>query len=203
MLRKWIIRWTGPKEREKMKLIVGLGNPGKQYENTRHNIGFDVIDALSDKFSIPLNQSKFKGLYGMGVHKGEKVVLLKPLTYMNLSGESIRAVSDYYQIDIEDIVIIYDDLDLPVGKIRLRQKGSAGGHNGIKSTVAHLGTQEFNRIRIGIDRPKNGMKVPDYVLGRFYDEEKPFTQEAVKKSAAACEAWLEKPFLQVMNEFNQ
>ncbi|MGX6446295.1 aminoacyl-tRNA hydrolase [Neobacillus sp. K501] len=186
-----------------MKLIVGLGNPGKQYENTRHNIGFDVIDALSDKFSIPLNQSKFKGLYGMGVHKGEKVVLLKPLTYMNLSGESIRAVSDYYQIDIEDIVIIYDDLDLPVGKIRLRQKGSAGGHNGIKSTVAHLGTQEFNRIRIGIDRPKNGMKVPDYVLGRFYDEEKPFTQEAVKKSAAACEAWLEKPFLQVMNEFNQ
>lgn len=203
MLRKWINRWTGPKEREKMKLIVGLGNPGKQYENTRHNIGFDVIDALSDKFSIPLNQSKFKGLYGMGVHKGEKVVLLKPLTYMNLSGESIRAVSDYYQIDIEDIVIIYDDLDLPVGKIRLRQKGSAGGHNGIKSTVAHLGTQEFNRIRIGIDRPKNGMKVPDYVLGRFYDEEKPFTQEAVKKSAAACEAWLEKPFLQVMNEFNQ
>lgn len=203
MFRKIFNRWTGPKEREKMKLIVGLGNPGKQYENTRHNIGFDVIDELSDIFSIPLNQSKFKGLYGMGFHKGEKVVLLKPLTYMNLSGESIRAVSDYYQIDIEDIVIIYDDLDLPVGKIRLRQKGSAGGHNGIKSTVAHLGTQEFNRIRIGIDRPKNGMKVPDYVLGRFYDEEKPLTQEAVKKSAAACEAWLDKPFLQVMNEFNQ
>jgi peptidyl-tRNA hydrolase, PTH1 family len=203
MLGKWISRWTGPKEREQMKLIVGLGNPGKQYENTRHNIGFDVIDELSDKFSIPLNQSKFKGLYGMGLHKGEKIVLLKPLTYMNLSGESIRAVMDYYQIDIEDIMVIYDDLDLPVGKIRLRQKGSPGGHNGIKSTVAHIGTQEFNRIRIGIDRPKNGMKVPDYVLGRFYDEEKPLTQEAVIKSAAACEAWLEKPFLQVMNEFNQ
>lgn len=186
-----------------MKLIVGLGNPGKQYENTRHNIGFEVIDELSDRFSIPLNQSKFKGLYGIGFHQGEKVILLKPLTYMNLSGESIRAVCDYYQIDIENIVIIYDDLDLPVGKIRLRQKGSAGGHNGIKSTVAHLGTQEFNRIRIGIDRPKNGMKVPDYVLGRFHDEERPLTQEAVKKSAAACEAWLEKPFLQVMNEFNQ
>lgn len=203
MFRKLIDRWTGPKEREKMKLIVGLGNPGKQYENTRHNIGFEVIDELSNRFSIPLNQSKFKGLYGIGFHQGEKVILLKPLTYMNLSGESIRAVCDYYQIDIENIVIIYDDLDLPVGKIRLRQKGSAGGHNGIKSTVAHLGTQEFNRIRIGIDRPKNGMKVPDYVLGRFHDEERPLTQEAVKKSAAACEAWLEKPFLQVMNEFNQ
>lgn len=203
MIRKLINRLTGPKEREKMKLIVGLGNPGKQYEYTRHNIGFEVIDELSDKFSIPLNQSKFKGLYGMGFHNGEKVVLLKPLTYMNLSGESIRAVSDYYQIDIEDIVIIYDDLDLPVGKIRLRQKGSAGGHNGIKSTVAHLGTQEFNRIRIGIDRPKNGMKVTDYVLGRFLEEERSATQEAVKKSAAACEAWLEKPFLQVMNEYNQ
>jgi peptidyl-tRNA hydrolase, PTH1 family len=203
MFRKLIDRWTGPKEREKMKLIVGLGNPGKQYENTRHNIGFEVIDELSDRFSIPLNQSKFKGLYGIGFHQGEKVILLKPLTYMNLSGESIRAVCDYYQIDIENIVIIYDDLDLPVGKIRLRQKGSAGGHNGIKSTVAQLGTQEFNRIRIGIDRPNNGMKVPDYVLGRFHDEEKPLTQEAVKKSAAACEAWLEKPFLQVMNEFNQ
>lgn len=203
MLRKILSRWTGPKEREKMKLIVGLGNPGKQYEKTRHNIGFEVIDELSDKLAIPLNQSKFKGLYGMGFHKGVKVVLLKPLTYMNLSGESIRAVMDYYQIELEDLTVIYDDLDLPVGKIRLRQKGSAGGHNGIKSTIAHLGTQEFNRIRIGIDRPKNGMKVPDYVLGRFLEEELTFTKEAVTKSTNACEAWLEKPFLQVMNEFNQ
>nr|WP_263323938.1 aminoacyl-tRNA hydrolase [Neobacillus sp. Marseille-Q6967] len=186
-----------------MKLIVGLGNPGKQYENTRHNIGFEVIEELSKNFSIQLDQSKFKGLYGVGFYKGEKVVLLKPLTYMNLSGESIRAVMDYYRIETEDIVVIYDDLDLPAGKIRLRQKGSAGGHNGIKSTIAHLGTQEFNRIRIGIDRPKNGMKVPDYVLGRFSEEEKTLTQDAVKKSAEACEFWLEKPFLQVMNEFNQ
>ncbi|WP_413309811.1 aminoacyl-tRNA hydrolase [Bacillus sp. 1P10SD] len=186
-----------------MKCIVGLGNPGKQYDQTRHNIGFEVIDELSHQFSIPLTQSKFKGLYGMGVYKGEKVLLLKPLTYMNLSGESIRAVMDYYQIDLEDLLVIYDDLDLPVGKIRLRQKGSPGGHNGIKSTVAHLGTQQFNRIRIGIDRPTPGMSVPDYVLGRFRSEETPLTQEAVKKSAAACEAWLEKPFLQVMNEYNQ
>lgn len=186
-----------------MKLIVGLGNPGKQYDQTRHNIGFEVIDALSDQFSIPLNQSKFKGMYGIGLHNGEKVLLLKPLTYMNLSGESIRAVMDYYQIELEDLLVIYDDLDLPVGKIRLRQKGSPGGHNGIKSTVAHLGTQEFNRIRIGIDRPTPGMSVPDYVLGRFRAEERTFTQDAVKRSAEACATWLQKPFLQVMNEYNQ
>ena len=186
----------------KMKLIVGLGNPGKQYEHTRHNVGFDTIDELSSRLNIPLTQSKFKGLYGIGQAFGQKVLLLKPLTYMNLSGESIRAVLDYYQIELEDFLVIYDDLDLPVGKIRLRQKGSPGGHNGIKSTVAHLGTQQFNRIRIGIDRPEPGMSVPDYVLGRFRPEEQGSIQEAVEKSAEACEAWLTMPFLQVMNEYN-
>jgi len=186
-----------------MKLIVGLGNPGKQYAKTRHNIGFEVIDELSSRFNIPLDQSKHKGIYGMGFFKGEKVLLLKPLTYMNLSGESIRAVMDYYQIETEDLVVIYDDLDLPAGKIRLRQKGSPGGHNGIKSTVAHLGTQQFNRIRIGIDRPEPGVFVPDYVLGTFTKQEQPVMQEAVKQSAEACETWLDKPFLQVMNDFNQ
>jgi PTH1 family peptidyl-tRNA hydrolase len=204
MLRKIFKRLAKPEEvGPRMKLIVGLGNPGKQYEQTRHNIGFEVIDTLSGKLAIPLNQSKFKGLYGMGFYNGEKVILLKPLTYMNLSGESIRAVMDYYDIDVEDLLVIYDDLDLPVGKIRLRQKGSPGGHNGIKSTVAHLGTQEFNRIRIGIDRPKTGMSVPDYVLGRFHPEDRAPMEEAVKKSAEACTTWLEKPFLQVMNEYNQ
>jgi PTH1 family peptidyl-tRNA hydrolase len=204
MFRKIFRRLAEPEEvGTQMKCIVGLGNPGKQYEQTRHNIGFEVIDALSSQFSIPLNQSKFKGLYGIGLLNGEKVLLLKPLTYMNLSGESIRAVMDYYQIELEDLLVIYDDLDLPVGKIRLRQKGSPGGHNGIKSAVAHLGTQQFNRIRIGIARPEPGMSVPDYVLGRFRPEERPFTEDAVKKSAEACSAWLEKPFLQVMNEYNQ
>lgn len=203
MFRKIFRRWSGPEEVGEVKLIVGLGNPGKQYEATRHNIGFEVIDELSRQFNIPLDQSKFKGLYGIGFYKGEKILLLKPLTYMNLSGESIRAVMDYYQIELEDLVVIYDDLDLPVGKIRLRQKGSPGGHNGIKSTVAHLGTQEFNRIRIGIDRPEKGMSIPDYVLGRFQKDEQLINEDAVKKSANACVAWLEKPFLQVMNEFNQ
>lgn len=186
-----------------MKLIIGLGNPGKQYEQTRHNIGFEVIDHLSNQFSIPLNQSKFKGIFGVGYVGGEKVFLLKPLTYMNLSGESIRALMDYFDIQVEDIMVIYDDLDLPVGKIRLREKGSAGGHNGIKSTIAHLGTQVFKRIRVGVDRPKQGMSVSDYVLSRFTAEEGPIMNEMIIRSGDACEQWLTTPFLQVMNKYNQ
>lgn len=185
-----------------MKLIVGLGNPGKQYEKTRHNIGFQVVERLSERLNIPVNQGKFKGLYGSGHVRGEKVVLLKPLTYMNLSGESIRQVVDYFDVDTEDIIVIYDDLDLPVGKIRLRQKGSAGGHNGIRSTIQHLGTQEFNRIRVGINRPQNGQSVSDYVLSNFSKEEQEMITEVANKCAEACEAALERPFLQVMNEFN-
>ncbi|MCA1032835.1 aminoacyl-tRNA hydrolase [Bacillus timonensis] len=185
-----------------LKLIVGLGNPGKQYEDTRHNIGFKVIDELSSRLMIPIDKAKFNGAMGMGLVSGEKVLLLKPLTYMNLSGECIRPIMDYYNIDIEDLIVVYDDLDLPTGKIRLRSKGSAGGHNGIKSTIQHLGTQQFKRVRIGIDRPKNGMKVPDYVLGRFSEEEIDSVVDSVKLSASACEKWLSTPFLQVMNEYN-
>jgi peptidyl-tRNA hydrolase, PTH1 family len=185
-----------------MKLIVGLGNPGTKYERTRHNIGFEVIDELAKRFSSPLTESKFKGLYTIIRYSSEKVILLKPMTYMNLSGESIRAVVDYYDIVPEHILVIYDDLDLPVGKIRLRQKGSAGGHNGIKSTIAHLGTQNFNRIRIGIDRPTNGMSVPDYVLGKFTKEEWETMGDVIQRCADACEEWMEKPFLQVMNRYN-
>lgn len=185
-----------------MKLIIGLGNPGKTYEQTRHNIGFQVIDLLASKWNAPLTQSKFKGMYSI-IHRPEgKVMLLKPLTYMNLSGESVSALMDYYDVGIEDIVVIYDDLDLPTGQLRLRQKGSAGGHNGIKSLIHHLGTQEFNRMRIGISRPPAGMKVPDYVLSRFSKEENPEVSEAVQKSAEACELWLAKPYVEVMNKFN-
>ncbi len=187
---------------ENMKLIVGLGNPGKQYEQTRHNIGFEVIDALSDRLQIPLDQAKFKGIYGYRVINGEKVFLLKPLTYMNLSGESVIALMNYYDIDEEELIIIYDDLDLPAGKIRLRQKGSAGGHNGIKSIISHLGTNEFNRIRVGINRPSNGMPIVDYVLGRFSKEETEMVKIAVEKSAEACEEWIGQPFLHVMNTYN-
>ncbi len=185
-----------------MKIIVGLGNPGKQYAATRHNIGFHVIDELSKRLDIPLTQSKFNGMYGIGHVGTEKVMLLKPLTYMNLSGECIVPMMDYYEVNDDEIVVIYDDLDLQVGKLRLRQKGSAGGHNGIKSIIQHLGSQEFNRIRIGVDRPKNGMKVPDYVLSNFSEDEKIEMIHAVKNSANACEDWITKKFLDVMNTYN-
>ena len=185
-----------------MKLIIGLGNPGKLYEHTRHNIGFDVIDALADRWGAPLNQTKFNGMYAI-VHRPEgKVMLLKPLTYMNLSGECVRPMMDYFNIDVEDIIVIYDDLDLETGKLRLRGKGSAGGHNGIKSLIQHLGTQEFNRIRVGVSRPPAGMKVADYVLSKFSKEDETIVQEAIKKSCDAVESSLSKKFLDVMNTFN-
>ena len=202
--QNWLRLFVSKKESSgtRMKLIVGLGNPGREYELTRHNIGFMAIDELAKRWNISLNEQKFKGLFGAGFVNGEKVILLKPLTYMNLSGESIRPLMDYYKIDVEDFVVLYDDLDIPVGKLRLRMKGSAGGHNGVKSTISHLGTQEFQRIRMGIDRPKNGMKVVDYVLGRFTSEEIPDVNHSIEKAADACEEWLNKPFLQIMNTFN-
>ena len=185
-----------------VKLIIGLGNPGKPYEHTRHNIGFDVIDELANRWNAPLNQSKFNGMYA-SVHRPEgKVILLKPLTYMNLSGESVRPLMDYFDIDVEDIIVIYDDLDLETGKLRLRGKGSAGGHNGIKSIIQHLGTQEFNRIRVGVNRPPAGMKVADYVLSKFSKDDQVVVKEAIDKSCDAVEAALKKPFLEVMNQFN-
>ena len=185
-----------------VKLIIGLGNPGKPYEHTRHNIGFDVIDELATKWNAPLNQSKFNGMYAV-VHRPEgKVILLKPLTYMNLSGECVRPLMDYFDIDVEDVIVIYDDLDLETGKLRLRGKGSAGGHNGIKSLIQHLGTQEFNRIRVGVNRPPAGMKVADYVLSKFSKDDQPIVKDAIGKSCEAVEMSLTKPFLEVMNHFN-
>lgn len=185
-----------------MKLIIGLGNPGKQYDYTRHNIGFEVIDALAKEWNAPLTNAKFNGMYAT-VHRPEgKVILLKPLTYMNLSGESVRPLMDYFDIDVEDIIVIYDDLDLETGKLRLRQKGSAGGHNGIKSLIQHLGTQQFNRIRVGVNRPPAGMKVADYVLSKFSKDDASVVKEAVDKSVAAVEKALATPFIDVMSEFN-
>lgn len=196
----YIVELTGGKL---VKLIVGLGNPGKEYEETRHNIGFKVIDELSKNLQIPLNETKFKGLFGKGNINETQVILLKPMTYMNLSGEAVGALMNFYKIPTEELLVIYDELDLPVGKIRLRYKGSAGGHNGIKSIIQHIGTQEFNRIRIGIDRPERGMPVANYVLSKFKKEDLPVMQEMVEKSAKACEEWIEKPFLEVMNIYNQ
>lgn len=185
-----------------MKMIIGLGNPGKRYENTRHNIGFHVIDELAHRLGAPAMQSKFNGMYTI-IHRPEgKVMLVKPLTYMNLSGECVRPLMDYYNVDVEDVIVIYDDLDFAPGELKMRQKGSAGGHNGMKSLIQHLGTDKFKRVRMGIGRPVGGMKVSDYVLSTFSKEESPLIQDMVDKSAEACMEWLQTPFLEVMNQYN-
>lgn len=186
-----------------MKMIVGLGNPGRDFDYTRHNIGFEVLDALSESFSIPMKKNKFQGVFGKGTVEGEEVVLLKPLTYMNLSGESVRPLMQFFKIQVEDLIVVYDDLDLPAGKIRLRTKGSAGGHNGIKSIINHIHTQEFKRLRIGIGRPDGPQPVVDYVLQRFSDEQELEVQEAINKAKKACKTWMKQPFDQVMNQFNR
>lgn len=186
-----------------MKCIVGLGNPGKKYEQTRHNVGFMVIDELAKRHNASLSKKKFNGLYAMETIQGEKVILLAPQTYMNLSGEAVRPLMEYYNLELDDIIVIYDDLDLPTGKIRLRQKGGHGGHNGLRSIIDQLGNKEFKRIRIGIGRPASRVPVIDYVLGKFSKEEEEEAMESIQKAADACEAWLKLPFPQVMNDFNQ
>ncbi|WP_139492594.1 aminoacyl-tRNA hydrolase [Brevibacillus dissolubilis] len=185
-----------------MKVIIGLGNPGKKYEDTRHNVGFMAIDKLSKEWGISVTSNKFRALVGEGNVQGQKVLLVKPQTYMNLSGESVGEIIKFYKLTHKDLVVIYDDLDLPTGKLRLREKGSAGGHNGIKSMIAHLGTQEFNRIKIGISRPAPGGSVSDYVLHDFPKADLPAISEAVDITVKACEAWLREEFIKVMNQFN-
>ncbi|MBE6050088.1 MAG: aminoacyl-tRNA hydrolase [Clostridium sp.] len=183
-----------------MFLIVGLGNPGKEYENTRHNIGFDAIDVIADKYNIEVSKSKFKGVYGDGFIGGEKVILLKPTTYMNLSGESIREVLDFYKLTEEDILVIYDDISLEVGRLRIREKGSAGGHNGIKSIIAHLGTDVFSRIKIGVGQPKGDLV--NHVLGKFPNEDRVCLNEVLKVVALASEVVIKEDTKEAMNKFN-
>lgn len=174
------------KENPDMKIIAGLGNPTKEYEGTRHNIGFSVIDKLADKYNISMNEKKHKAICGKGMIEGEKVILLKPQTYMNLSGESVADAVNFYKVDPEeDVIIIYDDIDLDVGKLRIRAKGSAGGHNGMKNIIAHLGTQVFPRIRVGVGAKPKDWDLADYVLGRFPKEELP---EIEAGRETACEA---------------
>ena len=152
-----------------MFLIVGLGNPGKEYEGTRHNIGFEAVDYIADKYNIELNRIKFKGIFGEGMINGKKVILLKPTTYMNLSGESIREVVNFYKISNEEIIVIYDDISLEVGRLRIREKGSHGGHNGIMSIIANLSSDVFQRVKIGVGGPKGDLV--SHVLGKFSNSE--------------------------------
>ena len=186
-----------------MILIAGLGNPGKEYENTRHNAGFLVLDTLAQKLGADLSERKHRALCGKAVIGGQKVILLKPQTYMNSSGESIRAAADYYKVPPEDILVVYDDISLAPGQLRIRAKGSAGGHNGIKSIIAHLGTQEFPRLKVGIGEKPPRMDLADYVLGHFSSGEKKIMEEAAKEAADAICEIVNVGIEQAMNDHNR
>ena len=187
-----------------MYIIVGLGNPTKEYQNTRHNIGFDVIDKLADRFSVSVLEKKHKALIGKGMINGEKVILAKPQTYMNLSGESIRELVDYYKIEEQSrLLVIYDDISLDVGQLRIRKKGSAGGHNGIKSIIQHLGHDTFLRIKMGVGEKPKGYDLADYVLGHFKKEERVIMDESVLAATKAVELMVADEITEAMNLYNK
>lgn len=183
-----------------MFLIVGLGNPGKEYQDTRHNIGFEVVDNIAKEYNIEINRQKFKGIYGEGFIEGEKVILLKPTTYMNLSGESVRDVVDFYNLDNEDVLVIYDDISLEVGTLRIREKGSAGGHNGIKSIISHLGSDIFPRIKVGVGQPDGDLI--KHVLGKFRKEQIGVLSESIDASTKAAIEIIKTDAKTAMNQFN-
>lgn len=185
-----------------MYIIAGLGNPGKDYQNTRHNVGFEAVELLADKYHISIDTKKHKGLIGKGVIEGQKVILVKPQTYMNLSGECIREVMDYYKVSPEELLVIYDDVTLDVGRLRIRKKGSAGGHNGIKSIISHVGTDAFPRIRIGVGNKPPRMDLADYVLGHFAGEDKENIKEGYEAAAAAAPLMITDRVDEAMNQFN-
>ena len=187
---------------EDMHLIVGLGNPTKQYEGTRHNVGFETIDRIAAENHIPVEEKKHKALYGSGYIEGEKVILAKPQTFMNLSGESVRELSDYYKIPAENIIVIYDDISLDVGQLRIREKGSAGGHNGIKNIILHLGTEVFPRIKVGVGEKPKGWDLADYVLGRYSAEDRKIIDEAQKEAAEAVKLMVMDDVRGAMNRYN-
>ena len=187
-----------------MYIIAGLGNPGKEYENTRHNVGFGVIDKLADQENITVLERKHKAVIGKGYVEGQKCILAKPRTFMNLSGESIRELIDYYKADEKtQLVVISDDISLEPGQIRIRKKGSAGGHNGLKNIISHLGHDSFIRIRMGVGEKPKGYDLADYVLGHFSGEEKKVMEEAAAKAADAIRTIIAKGPDAAMNEFNK
>lgn len=186
-----------------MKLIIGLGNPGAKYRATRHNIGFAVVDELARTLSLTFNQSKFKSIYAEGRIGTEKIILVKPQTFMNLSGESVQAWLDFYKLSTDDFLIIYDDMDLSAGKIRLRLKGGSGGHNGMKSIIQQIGSKDFNRIRVGVGRPYQKQSVISHVLSPFKKEDEAAVKEALYKSVDAIKYWANNhTFEETMNQYN-
>ena len=186
-----------------MFIIVGLGNPSKEYEGTRHNAGFEVIDRISDKYNISVDTKKHRALIGKGIIGGQKVILAKPQTFMNLSGESVRSLLDYYKVDEEqELIVIYDDISLDNGQIRIRAKGSAGGHNGIKNIIAHLGGQVFPRVKVGVGEKPSKYDLADYVLGHFSKEEEKIMAESRKTAVKAIETILAEDIDKAMNLYN-
>ncbi|WP_371297179.1 aminoacyl-tRNA hydrolase [Ruminococcus sp.] len=187
-----------------MFIIVGLGNPSKEYEGTRHNAGFEVIDRIADKYNISVDTKKHRALIGEGIIGGQKVILAKPQTFMNLSGESVRSLLDYYKVDEEqEFIVIYDDISLDNGQIRIRAKGSAGGHNGIKNIIAHLGGQVFPRVKVGVGEKPSKYDLADYVLGHFSKEEQVLMDEGYAHAVHAVEMILEGDISAAMNEYNR
>ncbi len=187
-----------------MYIIAGLGNPTAQYQGTRHNVGFDVIDKLADRYNISVEGRKSRAFIGKGIIEGQKVLLVKPQTFMNLSGESIRGLVDYYKIDPEtELLVIYDDISLDVGQLRIRKKGSAGGHNGIKNIIAQLDTQVFARIKVGVGEKPKGYDLADYVLGHFSKAEREMMEEGYDNAIEAIKLFLQNDIDQAMNLYNR
>ncbi len=187
-----------------MYVIAGLGNPGAKYENTRHNIGFMVIDAIAEKNHISVKEKKHKALIGKGMLGGGKVLLVKPQTFMNLSGESVREIIDYYKIEEKtELIVISDDVSLAPGALRIRKKGSAGGHNGLKNIIQHLGHDEFQRVRLGVGEKPSGFDLADYVLGHFDENDKVLIAESVELAAEAVEVMIAEGADRAMNQFNK
>jgi len=183
-------------------IIVGLGNPGKEYEKTRHNVGFMAIDKLAGKYSIEITKEKHKALIGTGIIEGEKVILVKPQTFMNLSGEAASEVMNFYKEDLKNFIVVFDDIDLPVGTIRIKERGSAGTHNGVKSLVNELGSQEFKRVKVGIGSNKGKMDLVSYVLGKFSTEELNEIEKSTDKAVNAIEIMIKDGVAKAMNDYN-
>lgn len=202
MIREWLRR-KKRKEEKIMYVIAGLGNPTAKYEKTRHNVGFDVIDRLAEKYNIRVSDNRQKALCGTGIIEGEKVLLVKPQTFMNLSGESIGAILNFYKVEPEtNLIVIYDDISLEPGRLRIRKKGSAGGHNGIKNIIAHTGTQEFLRIKVGVGEKPQGWDLADYVLGRFSKEDREKVEDAFDRAVEAVSYMVKGETDKAMNLFN-
>lgn len=186
-----------------MYIIVGLGNPTREYQATRHNIGWDAITRISDDYNIPLNSRKHKAICGTGTIEGQKVLLAQPLTYMNLSGECVRELVDYYKISLRELIVIFDDINLELGQLRIRKKGSAGGQKGAKNIIEQLGSDEFARIRIGVGAKPEGWDLADYVLSRFKEDEQAIIRQALKNASDACRLIISSGIEAAMNQYNK